>query len=113
MQDCVAEEEYNLIDCFSVAPGNVAQEIDQVIMKNLYWLLGKEVSRKCIILITYSDHAHSEYGESAAEYVKYIKSCAIEFQRCIQGIGVDFPTIKTVFDGGISTGILAIILSQD
>ena len=28
MQDCVAEEEYTLIYCFSVAPGNVAQEIN-------------------------------------------------------------------------------------
>ena len=107
LQDCVAGKEYTLLYCFSVASGNVVQEIDKVIMRNLYRSLGKEVWSKCIILLTFSDHAQSKFDESE-QYVKYIKRCTFEFQSCIQSTGVDFPNIRTVFDKNISTGIIAV-----
>ena len=91
-------EDYTLIYCISVAPNTILEVRDKVIIQNLNRALGKEVWNKCVLLLTFSDYARLEFDDSEEDYIEHIKSHAYEFQELLKTIGVNIPSIVTVFD---------------
>ena len=90
--------DYTLMYCFSVSPNTIILETDKAIVKNLYLSLGKDVWNKCVLLFTFSDHAYLEFEDSKEEYIEHIKSHAREFEKLLQSIRSDAPSVKTIFD---------------
>ena len=92
-------ENYTLLYCFSVSPNTNITDTDRVILENLQQSLGKEVWNKCVLLLTFSDHAVEEFEDSREGYIEYIRGHAKEFQTLLRSITDNQSIgIKTVFE---------------
>ena len=88
---------FTLLYCFSVSPSNSLLEIDKTIITNLQHAFGREVWKRCLLLFTFSDHAHLEL-EDPAEYVRHINAHAQKFDELLQDISGNTSRVKSIFE---------------
>ena len=53
IKEAVGESEYILLYCISVAPDHSLTVANTIVMKVLQKILGKDVRKKCVILLTF------------------------------------------------------------
>ena len=87
-----------LLYCFSVSPNNSLIEMDKTIITNLHQALGEEVWSKCVLLLTFSDHAWMEFEDCPAEYVHHINHHAQGFQKLLQDTFGKEIYVKSIFE---------------
>ncbi len=63
IKGAVGKSEYVLLYCISVAPDHSLNVADAHVMESLQRILGRDVWRKCIILLTFCDLLHDEAKE--------------------------------------------------
>ena len=101
MKRAVKGIDYTLIYCQSVSPSTALDLSDIHILKRLTSSLGKDVWKKCVILLTFSDTARNEKFPSdkdIKDYKEYLKDYLKHFYDLLKMCGADIPGVKLVFD---------------
>ena len=100
--DSIGTLSYVLVYCFSVSPGNTLSVADEYVVKRMVEVMGKDIWKKCVILLTFSDRLRSQACPSLEDRDKYKEFISGHAQRLTELFkkvcGSHAPTVKSVFE---------------
>ena len=102
LQKTIGGLKYVLIYCYSVAPSSSLSTTDELVVKNLQKVLGKDIWKRCVVLFTFSDFVRRQVYPKESdreEYKDALRRHASELSKMMKKrCGSHVPEIKVVFD---------------
>ena len=100
--DAVGTLSYVLVYCYSISPNSGQSIADEYVVKRMVEIMGKDIWKKCVILLTFSDRLRSQKCPSDTDrksYKNFIKDHAKNLSELFNTVcGSHAPTVKSVFE---------------
>ena len=99
MKDAINKLEYTVLYCLPLSPYSYISPADEATIQNLSAVLGNEIWKRCILLLTFSDTVKAD-DEQKKEIFQDITRAFLEHTR---RLGSNLDGVKSIFDYGSVT----------
>ena len=99
MKDAINKLEYTVLYCLPLSPYSYISPADEATIQNLSDVLGNEIWKRCILLLTFSDTVKAD-DEQKKEIFQDITRAFLEHTR---RLGSNLDGVKSIFDYGSVT----------
>ena len=100
--DAVGSLSCVLVYCYSISPSSPQSVADELVVKNLQEVLGRDVWKRCVVLFTFSDQVRAQVcpePEDRELYKGFIQGHARRLSEMLKkACGSHVPDVKSIFE---------------